>query len=34
MKKILIVYANYYPDISKSLTYSVEKILKKRKNQF
>ena len=34
MKKILIVYANYYPDISKSLTYSVEKILKREKISF
>ena len=34
MKKILIVYANYYPDISKSLTSSVEKILKREKIGF
>ncbi len=31
MKKILIVYANYYPNISKSLKLNSEKILKREK---
>ena len=34
MKKILIVYANYYPNISKSLRLNSEKILKKKKIKF
>ena len=34
MKKILVVYANYYPDISKSLKSSVEKIFKRKKISF
>tara|TARA_A100001011_G_C13588784_1_gene547386 strand:- start:103 stop:501 length:399 start_codon:yes stop_codon:yes gene_type:complete len=34
MKKILIVYANYYPNISKSLRLNSEKILKREKVKF